>query len=321
MLNLDEKRQQLALWDMVFKVIESGSISSAAAKNGLERSKLSREIARLEEEVGFALLERMGRKVYPTQQSLVLKKKLEPIIRQFRKTLQEAAADQDSERGEIRFGAMPGFLQTQIVPMIAEFQQKHPGITFDVIADDNPEAFMHGQADMMLYYEYKNDPRLMEYWVTRSAFVPCASPEYLKRNGNPMDPQDLLDHAGVIYVGKVRPLSTMLQYNGVEKPLNWRSQIRFNNILIAKSAALAGAGILVDLPLHHCINELLDGRLIPVLNGWHVRNLDNYLGTTKQAGELKRVRLFVEWYIRQRREIEGEQRRRVLEKFPFVSFD
>ena len=86
------------------------------------------------------------------------------------------------DAGSIRFGAMPGFLQTQVVPLIAEFQQLHPQVTFDVIGDDNPKAFMGGECDLMLYYGPVNDANLVENWVTRSLFIPCASPKMCIRD-------------------------------------------------------------------------------------------------------------------------------------------
>ena len=74
------------------------------------------------------------------------------------------------------------------------------------------------------------------------------------------------------------------------------------------------------MPLHHCYQEILAGKLVPILNGWHIPNLDNYIGTTLEAHKLKRVQTFIDWYVMRRREIEGEQKRLVQEKFPFIVY-
>ena len=94
--------------------------------------------------------------------------------------------------------------------------------------------------------------------------------------------------------------------------------IRFNNILLAKTAAVEGCGIVLDMPLHHCFEEVMNGQLIPILNGWQIPNLDNYIGSTLAASKLKRVQMFIDFYVRRRREIEGEQKRRLQEKFSFI---
>ncbi len=277
-------------------------------------------IKSLEEETGCQLVERIGRRVQPTLAGIQARKELSPIIDAHDKIVCRLSSERNLETGNIRFGAMPGFLQTQIVPLIAEFQKTHPKVSFEVIGDDDPKAFMQGQADVMLYYGPYKNPNLVEHWVTRSLFIPCASPSYLSSNGTPQNPIDLNDHAGVIYNGLVRPHSAILAKGALQETFKWKSEIRFNNILLAKTAALEGCGIVLDMPLHHCYREILDGQLVPVLNGWHIPNLDNYIGTTLEAQKLKRVQIFIEWYLRKRREIEGEQKRLVQERFPFIVY-
>ena len=83
------------------------------------------------------------------------------------------------------------------------------------------------------------------------------------------------------------------------------------------SAADKG-GIVLDMPLHHCFEEVMNGQLIPILNGWQIPNLDNYIGSTLAASKLRRVQMFIDFYVRRRREIEGEQKRRLQEKYNFI---
>ena len=240
----------LGNWELLFLVLDEGSIARAADERGLERTRLSRLIAALEKETGVELVERIGRRLMPTQAALEIRPKVEPLIASLHKSLEDLRRGRSMESGSIRFGAMPGFLQTQVVPLLAEFQQAYPGVSFDVIGDDDPSAFMRGQTDLMLYYGPVNQPRLVEHWVTHSTFVPCASPLYLKEHGTPLAPDDLSRHAGILYTGKVRPHSQVLEFAGQQKSFGWKSQISFNNILLAKTACLEGCGILLDLPLH-----------------------------------------------------------------------
>lgn len=310
----------MGMWELLFKVFEKGSVSRVADESGVDRGQLSRMIKALENEVGCELVERIGRTAKPTLAGAQARKEILPLLESLDKTIVDLTTSQQLSIGNIRFGAMPGFLQTQIVPLIAEFQKLHPKVTFDVIGDDDPKAIMFGQSDVMLYYGPNNNPHLVEHWVTRSLFIPCAAPSYLERYGSPTSPTQLVEHAGVIYNGKVRPLSPALVKGSLQETIHWKSEIRFNNILLAKTAALEGCGIVLDMPLHHCYQEILAGKLVPILNGWHIPNLDNYIGTTLEARKLKRVQTFIDWYVMRRREIEGEQKRLVQEKFPFIVY-
>ena len=320
MLTNQWKSKHLGMWELLFKVFEKGSVSRVADESGVDRGQLSRMIKALENEVGCELVERIGRTAKPTLAGAQARKEILPLLESLDKTIVDLTTSQQLSIGNIRFGAMPGFLQTQIVPLIAEFQKLHSKVTFDVIGDDDPKAIMFGQSDVMLYYGPNNNPHLVEHWVTRSLFIPCAAPSYLERYGSPTSPTQLVEHAGVIYNGKVRPLSPALVKGSLQETIHWKSEIRFNNILLAKTAALEGCGIVLDMPLHHCYQEILAGKLVPILNGWHIPNLDNYIGTTLEAHKLKRVQTFIDWYVMRRREIEGEQKRLVQEKFPFIVY-
>lgn len=58
MLSNQWKSLHLGLWELVFKVMDEGSITRVADMNSIQRSRLSRLISSLEEETGHRLLER-----------------------------------------------------------------------------------------------------------------------------------------------------------------------------------------------------------------------------------------------------------------------
>lgn len=167
--------------------------------------------------------------------------------------------DQNRLTGNIRIGGMPGFMQQQVVPLLVEFQKSYPDIQFDVVCNEDPETLLNGQCDVMLYYGSRPRKGLVEHWVTRSLFVACAAPEYLAERGKPLTPADLAQHSGIIFTGSCRPHSDILKLGQEETHYRWKSQLRFNNILSAKTAALKGAGVMLDCPAHHGYEDILKG--------------------------------------------------------------
>ena len=304
----NRKSHNLGLWELFFKVLEEGSFSRVADQRGLERTQVSRLIKTLESEIGHELLVRNGPKIVPTHVALEAKRHILPLLRDFDEALLTIKASGKEESGTIRIGARPGLMQAHLVPLLKEFQSLYPQITFDIFADDDPRAFMRGQTDLMLYYGPVNNPNLIETWITRSVLIPCASPEYIASEGMPMTPKDLIRHTGIIYTGRARKPSDLLELNGKQTGYHWKSTMRFNNILSAKAAAIAQAGIILDMPMHHCYKEIVSGELVPVLNGWHVPQLENYIACTVEAAKVKRVQLFLEWFVQRRREIESEMK-------------
>ncbi len=315
---LHRKSLHLGLWELVFKILQEQSFSRVADQRGLDRTQVSRLIKNLEEEIGHDLFIRNGPRLVPTQFALETRARLEPILEEFSETLMSVTDAERDERGLIRIGSRPEFMQSQILPILGDFQRIHPHITFDIVAENDPRAYMRGQTDVVFYYGPVNNPNLMENWVSRAHFVACASPNYIANHGLPESPQALSDHVGIVYTGRQREQKKVLVSGSKSSAYQWRSILRVNNIKSVKATVLAGAGIVPDMPLHQCYQELIEGDLVPVVQGWHVPTLDFYVGTTLEAAKLKRVQLFVEWYVQKRREIETKQKQRLEEKFGFA---
>lgn len=112
MINSQWKALHLGRWELLFKIMDEGSITRVADIENLQRSQLSRMVSGLEEELGVQLLERRGKRLNPTQVALELRSKIEPHIVMVRRALEKTSELEEGDKGSIRFGAMPGFLQT-----------------------------------------------------------------------------------------------------------------------------------------------------------------------------------------------------------------
>ncbi len=312
---LQDRVSHLASWELFFEILEVQSISQVADKYRLERSALSRRIAQLEDDIGTPLLIHQGKKFWPTQFALDLKERLSPVIVQFKRTITNLNLSEDKAEGRIRLGAMPGFMQLQIVPHIFEFVKSYPKINFDVLTANSPDDYLMGQTDIMFYYGPVSLPHLVEYWVSTATFMSCASPRYVEKYGIPTSPEELVNFSGIEFCGKQRDHVEFLEYAGNRRRVNWKSVIRFNNILSVKSAVLEGGGIALDIPLHHCYKEIIEGSLVPIFKTWHPPILENYVAVTRTASRLKRMQLFIDWYVKQRQEYDAKQRREMHRRF------
>ena len=118
MQQLNRKVFHLEVWELVFRVIEEQSLIRVADQRGLERSQISRLIKALEKDIGHELLVRNGPTIQPTQFALLAKEKLEPLWENFNQTLLELSSSGEQDSGIIRIGARPGFIQSQILPIL-----------------------------------------------------------------------------------------------------------------------------------------------------------------------------------------------------------
>ena len=114
-------------------VLEAGSLSAAAERLGYTPSGVSRMMAALEEEVGFALLDRGRSGVEATDGC----KLLLPVVREMaaagRRVAETAAAIRGVELGSVCVGSAYGAYYTRLSDTLAAFSRAHPGIDVQIL--------------------------------------------------------------------------------------------------------------------------------------------------------------------------------------------
>ena len=80
MINSQWKALHLGRWELLFKIMDEGSITRVADIENLQRSQLSRMVSGLEEELGVQLMERRGKRLTPPKLHLNFARKLNPIL-------------------------------------------------------------------------------------------------------------------------------------------------------------------------------------------------------------------------------------------------
>lgn len=105
-------------------------VTKAAEELHVAQSAVSRQIHRLEEELGVRLFMQRGRNVQLTPVGQLFLKRAEEIIQDLDRAVNEIHEFLDPEVGEIRLG-FPHSLGTHLIPkVIAAFRQKHPNVKF-----------------------------------------------------------------------------------------------------------------------------------------------------------------------------------------------
>jgi DNA-binding transcriptional LysR family regulator len=115
------------------RVLDSGSLSSAARTIGLPKSSVSRALTRLESDVGAVLLDRSGRRVKMTDAGLAL----QPHAALLLAAAEEAQASVDSAsgllRGRLKVNVPFALAAILLAPMLADFLKRYPDL--DLVLD------------------------------------------------------------------------------------------------------------------------------------------------------------------------------------------
>lgn len=250
-------------------IIRAGSISKAAIQLGCGKSLLSRQLAKLEEDLGARLIQRSTRKLTLTEIGEQVLHEAQRIDTALANIEQMAGQHQQEVKGRLRVTCpMPAV--ARLVPVMAEFCRRYPQIDFALQVEDRLVDLIAEQIDVAIRVAHLDDSNLIARKLVDSQRVLCAAPSYLERAGYPAVAEELAHHHCLLYVnaGRANDEWTLLK-NGEMKKVRVASQFQTNNGIALVTAACSGLGILlVDRLL--VSNYLHSGELVTVLDDYQL---------------------------------------------------
>ena len=113
-------------------VVEEGTFTAAAAREGATQSGMSQHLKLLERRLGVALLSRDGRRMVPT---IAGRRYYEECVAVLRRLDAAGASIATIERmgGEVRAGLMPTFTRAVLAPALRAFLQRSGGVSVKIL--------------------------------------------------------------------------------------------------------------------------------------------------------------------------------------------
>ena len=121
---------------MLLEVIEQGSFAKAAGARNIDRSVISKQINRLEEDLGVRLLNRSTRSFSLTAAGAEMVKKAVELRELLSDTLRVAENYNKEPRGLLKITASGIIGQRYLQPVIIEFQKRFPQVEVELRLDD-----------------------------------------------------------------------------------------------------------------------------------------------------------------------------------------
>lgn len=112
--------------------IDEGSLSAAAEKLGYTPSGISRMIAALEQQNGFALLKRGHGGVFPTEECVLMLPTIRQLIAAGENCRQLSAQIRGTDIGTVTVGTAYNAYYMWLAKVIADFQKLYPGISVQI---------------------------------------------------------------------------------------------------------------------------------------------------------------------------------------------
>ncbi|MES2263130.1 MAG: LysR family transcriptional regulator [Pseudomonadota bacterium] len=244
-------------------VIDSGTLSAAAAHLGQTTSGISRALARLEEKLATSLLTRTTRRMELTEEGQLFLERARAIL-----DAMEAAEDairmrRQKPAGRLCIDAASPFMLHCVVPHVAEFRAMYPDIRLELTSNDQIADLIEHRTDIAIRIGALADSTLHARALSSSALHVLASPDYLHRCGTPTAPQDLASHTLLGFVQYEQGNAWPLRHAGGNSwPIAPALSASSGETL--RQLALAGQGI-VCLADFMTRADIAAGRLVPLL--------------------------------------------------------
>lgn len=117
-------------------VAREQSITAAAQALHLTQPTLSRQLRKLEDELGKQLLVRGSRKVTLTEDGMLLRRRAEQILDLVGRTRQEVMRPDGAVAGDVYIGAGETDGVRQLARAAGQVQQRHPDVRFHIVSGD-----------------------------------------------------------------------------------------------------------------------------------------------------------------------------------------
>ena len=180
------------------RVAAAGSFSQAARQLGVTTVAVSRNVQRLEGELGVRLLNRTTRRVSLTHEGEVYFENARRIIEEIEALESSLSRSRADPQGLLRVNAPLGFGRSYIAPLISNFAKRHPAVEVQLTLTDRPLVMADEAIDVGIRFGEVPDARLIARRIAANRRLICASRIYLEKHARPETPDDLARHRCLI---------------------------------------------------------------------------------------------------------------------------
>lgn len=247
--------------------VEAGSFAAAARRLGVTPSAVSRQVARLEEELGVPLLARTTRSLTLTHDGQAFHARCIRVIEELAEARDALARVRKKPAGVLRVDAPVALGRSVLAPRLADFLEHYPDVDVELTLRDRlVDPFVEG-SDVLLRIGPLRDSSLIARRLGESRLVMCAAPSYLRKRGTPKVPADLVHHECLSYLRAEGRQTWLLRTSDQLVEIEPKGSLQVNDADVLVMHALAARGLVVVFEFL-VADAIARGDLAPVLESY-----------------------------------------------------
>lgn len=276
-------------------VVDKGSFTAAAESLGISKPVVSKQVSQLESQLGVQLLHRTTRRLHLTEAGEIFARYAQNIVEESQEAEQSVLPLQSEPTGKLRITA-PESLAISILPnALFEFQKLYPKIELDIHISGSFVDLIEAGIDIALRVGSMEDSSLKARRLMPCDFHVCASPEYWKKKGKPIHPNDLKTHNCLVYSQSLKADTwTFNGDNSEDLSVKVKGNLKSGAGNIILDAGLKGLGVFIG-PTYMVEQSLMNGDFEQVLEEYAVSSTGLFAVYPYSKMVSRKVRAFIDY--------------------------
>ena len=182
-------------------VADLQGFAPAARKLALSPSAVTRLVAALEQHLGARLLQRTTRSVALTDVGTRYLERARRVLADVEEAESSAQAERSAPSGRLVVSAPVGFGRLHVSPVVSSYLSRYPDVSCELRLADRMVNLVEDGVDLAVRIGHLADSSLVARQVGQMRRIVVAAPAYLKRRGEPRNPEAITAHDTIQFGG------------------------------------------------------------------------------------------------------------------------
>ncbi|RQS68412.1 LysR family transcriptional regulator [Burkholderia sp. Bp8963] len=274
---VDGAGYRFELMETFVRIVESGSLSAAAAQLHTTQPTISRRLQALERSLGVRLLQRTTHAMRLTVDGERCFKRAKELLASWASFEADLRGAQEEPEGLLRVAVPHAFGQERFVGPLAQYLRACPRVSVEWLLQDEVRDFIGSGIDCAIQVGEPTDPGVVAIRLSNVPRFVVAAPSVLDGADVPADPDALAALPWLALRTYYRnELALTHRVTGDTRRIAIRPRISTANLYALRSAALLGVGACVGSSWM-LDDDLANGRLVHLAPQWEAAPLPVYL--------------------------------------------
>ncbi|GAB5480646.1 MAG: LysR family transcriptional regulator [Parasphingorhabdus sp.] len=254
---------------LFLRVVEAGSLKSAAEQIGADPSAVSRKIAALEGRLGVKLLQRSTKRSSPTEAGERYYQGMRRLVDAQAELEADVSGLVDTPSGLLRVAAPVDFGARFVAPVLSDLQEEYPNLTVELLLGSTFSDLIEQGIDVAIRIGRLPDSSLIARRLGSVPRVLVASCDHLREHGVPKEPHDLSARPFIFYRPGQSAETIALSKDGKTISVKVSGNITANSVTAIRELVCSGRGFHLG-PRWAFEEEIENGKVASVLDDFEL---------------------------------------------------